>query len=710
MRLLHFDHARRLISTDFRGKTIPPYAILSHRWGDDEVLFQDLGSDIYKDKDGYRKIEFCAKQAAQDQLQYFWIDTCCINKWDRRELSKAINSMFRWYQNAAKCYVFLWDVSVPTAIETPQLRNWEASFRASDWFKRGWTLQELIAPVSVDFFSCKEQWLGNKISLGLLIHEITRIPLQALQNCPLDKFTIAERKGWAANRETKEEEDNVYCLLGILNVSMPILYNEGKEKAWKRLHDEVEAATSASFILVELEASFFKDKQTTTIAIVGPGGTGKSQLALELAYKTREKSKTISIFWVDAGDMEILHQGYSNIAQKLNLPGWEDDKADVKTLVKQHLSTKGAGQWLLIFDNTDNITVGSGGLPTAHGASVVDYLPKSDLCSIVFTTTNYDTAEGLAPQNTGQQQEAGLLLEELFYLPLAIVQAAAYINSTGVMLQEYRSKLARQEEALERSSESSEGAPQEYGTKRPVATTLLISLDHIRSTSSLAANYLFFAASVDRKDIPLDLLEASSPLEKEDAVRLLSSYTLVTRRPADSALDLHRLVHRALREWLEKEDRLGQWTENAAKRLLHVFPDDNHNSRSKWRRLLPHALYALSNSLTERESEERLGLAWKCALTLYSDGRYNEAGKLFVQVMETRKKVLGDEHPSTLTSMNNLAFTLRALGQRDSAISTMRTCVSLRTQVLGTHHPHTVSSLDTLDTWCIEIVGTTSDT
>ncbi|KAH8727359.1 heterokaryon incompatibility protein-domain-containing protein [Phaeosphaeriaceae sp. PMI808] len=165
MRLLHFDHSERLVSTDFIGKTIPPYAILSHRWGDSEILFEDLGSHTYKEKEGYRKIEFCAEQAAQDQLQYFWIDTCCIDKWNLRERSKAINSMFRWYKNATKCYVFLPDVSVSTATEIHRQSDWEASFRASEWFTRGWTLQELISPVSVEFFSSEGRRIGDKRSL-----------------------------------------------------------------------------------------------------------------------------------------------------------------------------------------------------------------------------------------------------------------------------------------------------------------------------------------------------------------------------------------------------------------------------------------------------------------------------------------------------------------------------------------------------------------
>ncbi|PSN64154.1 HET-domain-containing protein [Corynespora cassiicola Philippines] len=742
MRLLHFDRSERLVSTDFSGKSIPPYAILSHRWGDSEVLFEDLGSDIYKEKEGYRKIEFCAKQAAQDQLQYFWIDTCCIDKWNLRERSKAINSMFRWYKNATKCYVFLLDVS---ATEIAQRYVWEASFRASEWFTRGWTLQELIAPVSVEFFSREERRIGDKASLGQLVHEITSIPLEALQNCPLDKFTKSERLGWARNRRTTEEEDNVYCLLGILDVSMPTSYGEGKEKALRRLQSEVGAASSAPSIipfsqndffvgresqLAEVEAKLFGDNHTPTIAILGPGGTGKSQLALELAYRTRQKNKGCSVFWIDASDIDSLHQSYASIAQKLDVSGWDDEKADIKQLVKLDLSRKGARQWLLIFDNTEDINLGSAASSAVRAASLIDYLPQSELGSIIFTTTNSDITKRLALQdivelgemtpytaqrmlenylNTpvlrGELQEATLLLQELSYLPLAIVQAAAYINTRNITLRNYRLQLLKQtEEALERNNEVSEGRLQEYSTKGPVAITLLISMDHIRCENPLAADYLLLAACLDRKDIPLDLLEASSPREREDAIKILNSYALITRRPAESALNLHQLVHHALRRWLQTQERLDEWTQHAITRLLGVFPNHEHGNRSKWRRLLPHAKYALSHGLPEKHGVDRMPLAWKCAMTLHSDGRYNESEELFVQVMETISRVLGDEHPDTLTSMANLAFTLKGQGSTGRAITLMEDCCALQVAVLGPQHPNTMSSREALTTWQLEVM------
>ncbi|KAF7511136.1 hypothetical protein GJ744_005367 [Endocarpon pusillum] len=741
MRLLHFGDTGRLTLEDFSGRIIPPYAILSHRWGDDEVIFEDLKDDRYKNKTGYRKIEFCVEQAAQDRLQHFWIDTCCIDKWNRHELSKAINSMFRWYRNATKCYVFLSDVSVSTAIDARLQSTWEASFRASKWFTRGWTLQELIAPESVQFFSSEGHLLGDKRFLEQLVHEITSIPVTALQGCSLGNFSIADRMAWAETRETKEPEDSVYCLLGLLDVVMPISYDEGKEKALERLQNELEAARTTPSILpfsrnshyigrelqlAELEAKLFRDRQTTMIAITGVGGTGKSQLALELAYRTKSENKNCLVFWIDASDIDSLHQAYSNIAQKLGVSGWDDETADIKLLVKHYLSRESARQWLLIFDNADDVNLGSTGLSTPHSANLVDYLPQSELGSIVFTTTNSDTARTLAVQTTielqmmtpdsaqrmlenylntsvptSEKQEMQLLVKELSYLPLAIVQAAAYINHENITLKDYRSQLVNQKEgALELSSELPEGKLQDCDTRIPVNTTLLISLEQIGHNHPLAARYLFLAACVDRKDIPLDLLRAASPRdsesERESAVGILNAYALITRRPAESSLDIHRLVHFAIRKGLEKRELLGQCTQKAIRRLLKLFPDHKHGSRSKWRRLLPHAIYALSYGLNEKEDEDRTKLTWKCAMTLYSDGRYNESEELIGRVMETHKTKRGADDLDTLISMDSLASNYRNQGRWEEAEELQTQVVETIKRVQGLEDPSTLTSMANL--------------
>jgi hypothetical protein len=240
MRLLYFDSSRRLTSADFSRKAIPPYAILSHTWGEDEFLFEDLVYGTGESKAGYEKILFCGEQAAHDSLQYFWVDTCCINKWNLRELSNAINSMFQWYKNAAKCYAFLSDISTPATGAQLHQNAWETSFRKSRWFTRGWTLQELLAPTSIEFFSSQRQRIGDKVSLEQQICEITHIPVTALQGDALDKFSVPERMAWMVGRQTTQEEDMAYSLIGIFGVSMEFRYGEGKERALTRLQEEME--------------------------------------------------------------------------------------------------------------------------------------------------------------------------------------------------------------------------------------------------------------------------------------------------------------------------------------------------------------------------------------------------------------------------------------------------------------------------------------
>ena len=157
MRLLKRNNTDEFNLTNYlvRDDAIPRYAILSHMWGADteEVSFKDMIDGTGTSKPGYDKIQFCGEQARRDDLEYFWIDTCCIDKSSSAELEEAINSMFRWYRNATKCYVYLTDVSRPTLDTDVGRLSWESSFQKSRWFTRGWTLQELVAPKLVEFYS-----------------------------------------------------------------------------------------------------------------------------------------------------------------------------------------------------------------------------------------------------------------------------------------------------------------------------------------------------------------------------------------------------------------------------------------------------------------------------------------------------------------------------------------------------------------------------
>jgi hypothetical protein len=286
---------------------------------------------------------------------------------------------------------------------------------------------------------------------------------------------------WAENCTTTEEEDIVYCLLGLLGISMPITYGEGQESARRRLQAEVDATGSApsiipflrneSFVgresqLAQLEANLFISNQTTTtLAIVGPGGTGKSQLALEVAHRTRLNNKNCSVFWMDASDIDILSRSCASVARKLSVPGCDDDQADMKQVVRRCVAAISARQCLLNYDNIEGTSLLPTGSSTIRVADLADFLPHSKLCSVIFTTTESDTADALAPRNVTAlheltpdtalkmlQTRLTTPLPELSYLPLAVVHAPACMNAGGMIVQQYQAQLAEHKEtALEYS-------------------------------------------------------------------------------------------------------------------------------------------------------------------------------------------------------------------------------------------------------------------
>jgi hypothetical protein len=247
MRLLHRNSDGGYSLTEFIGDAIPRYAILSHTWGADrdEVTLVDLEKGTGTSKAGYRKLQFCADQAARHGLRYFWVDTCCIDKSSSAELTEAINSMFAWYRDATRCYVYLSDVSIDILTSGPPAQqDWYPAFQQSRWFTRGWTLQELVAPVSVEFFSIEGQRLGNKYSLLQELNGITGVSVEALQGSPLGQLSVDERMSWVGQRKTKREEDAAYSLLGIFDVHMPLIYGEGRKKALTRLQKEIDASSN----------------------------------------------------------------------------------------------------------------------------------------------------------------------------------------------------------------------------------------------------------------------------------------------------------------------------------------------------------------------------------------------------------------------------------------------------------------------------------
>lgn len=239
----------RLINTttmkleQFMGvQDVPSYTILSHTWGEGEVTLPDFANlAVANLEKGFAKIEHTCRQARLNGIGYAWVDTCCIDKTSSAELTEAINSMFHLYASSAVCYAYLSDLDPEGGADA---ENPTSQFAQSRWFRRGWTLQELIAPKTVEFYDRDWKFRGTKADLSRAISAVTGIDGDVLRDSSaLFQIPVARRMSWAASRQTSRLEDNAYSLLGIFDVNMPMLYGEG-EKAFIRLQEEIAKETN----------------------------------------------------------------------------------------------------------------------------------------------------------------------------------------------------------------------------------------------------------------------------------------------------------------------------------------------------------------------------------------------------------------------------------------------------------------------------------
>ncbi|KAL4804178.1 purine and uridine phosphorylase [Aspergillus unguis] len=434
------------------------------------------------------------------------------------------------------------------------------------------------------------------------------------------------------------------------------------------------------------------------VAVTGLGGVGKTQVALELAYRVRDQEKDCSVFWVPSTSHAMIEQSFLKMAQMLGLS--EGKPADVKDQIQTYLSSERAGKWLLIFDNADDREMWLSDNDTIP--ALEDLLPQSEQGRILFTCRNWELAVDLTYSNIipipDEDKEAaqsifesllvrkGLLndegamvalLEQLAFLPLAIAQAAAYINKKRLDLATYLDLLLLEEDAaVELLSEDFRDPGRYKDIENAIVTTWLISFKQIQQQDPLAADFLSFIACIN-------------PRNRLDALGVLDGYSFTTRQEAE--INMHRLVHIATRNWLRKNGLFSHWIQKVADQLQKVFPNDHYTNRTLWRTYLPHALALVYENEFTKEQENYTSLVQKVADCLTSDGRYFEA--------EARKILLGDKHPDTLTSMANLAHTLRSQGRIPEALALLKACCRLRNEVLGPDHPVTKESVDALGEW-----------
>ncbi|KAL4978738.1 purine and uridine phosphorylase [Aspergillus desertorum] len=435
------------------------------------------------------------------------------------------------------------------------------------------------------------------------------------------------------------------------------------------------------WMITKLEELLAMPDGPRRVAIAGLGGVGKTQVALELAYRIRDRDTEYSVFWVPCTSHAMVEQSFPKIAQMIGLGDMKP--AEVKEQIQTYLSSERAGKWLLIFDNADDTDMWL----AAHdmAPALEDSLPQSEQGRILFTTRNWELAVELTFSNiihipdvdkeTARNILESLLLQKRLLEHGAIAQAAAYINKKRLNLSAYLTLLQDEEQAaVELLSEKFSDPGRYKDIENAVITTWLISFKQIQYRDSLAADYLSFMACINPRNIPLSLLPSQASAKKRlDALGLLNAYSFVHSQDTD--INMHRLVHIATRNWLKKNGLFDHWIKIVANQLEKVFPNAHYMNRGLWRDYLPHALVLIQEDKFVKEQEKHIDITQNVADCL--------------AIMEASKTVLGEKHPGTLTSMENLAYTWKSQGRLPDALALLELCCRLSHGVLGPDHPHT---------------------
>lgn len=450
------------------------------------------------------------------------------------------------------------------------------------------------------------------------------------------------------------------------------------------------------------------------IAIAGLGGVGKTQIALEAAFRIRHKFKDCHVFWVPAIDISTFENAYREIGRALKIHGIENTQADVKQHVQAALS-RCSSKWLLIIDNADDVDL----FYNTTKATMSDFLPFSLKGSILFTTRNDEVSQkldirresiirlselsrseavemlqkGLSAHQISDIQSMISLLDFLADFPLAIKQASAYMVKTGIGVTKYLEYCSSSDERLiELLSKDFEDRARykSTGARNPVATTWLISFNDISRSKPLAATYLQHMSLMAEKSIPKHLLPHDDELEAYEAFGVLRAYAFISEREDDGSYDIHRLVRLVMRNWLVKEGRLKICATSVMQRLSIAYPYPNFANKDAWTKLLPHALVALEYQEHSLDMNARLKVMYHVSESIFLLGRYKDAEQVYRQMVDLSTTALGVEHHNTLACSNGLANALSSQGRYKEAKQIFQQSLELRIKMLGTEHPATL--------------------
>jgi hypothetical protein len=389
------------------------------------------------------------------------------------------------------------------------------------------------------------------------------------------------------------------------------------------------------------------------------------------------------VFWVSAASQESFDQGYRDIAALLgitrNAPDEVDDVDDIKRKVKAKLSAELYGTWLLIIDNADDAST-----LFSHLGGMLDYVPVSHRGYIIFTTRTRAVALRLAERNlisigeldrfeaaellqrhllperqqqVGERDSFNAFLAMLAYLPLAIIQAAAYINRNNVTLADYMALFRNNSsDLLELPSEELESPDGPQESKNAIVTTWSLSFEQIKHRKPIAADILSFMACVANNEIPASILPTTSisAVQQMEAISALKAYHFVTERQNQDSrqnqgeqyvemYDVHPLVHLAMRSWLKVHGELDTWRIRAVIRLAECIRDGDIETRDVWKMSLPHAIH-VATFLEKSTSEESILLLSRIACCQRTLGRYDAAERSCRQAVDQRRTLSGKDH------------------------------------------------------------------
>jgi tetratricopeptide (TPR) repeat protein len=454
------------------------------------------------------------------------------------------------------------------------------------------------------------------------------------------------------------------------------------------------------------------------MSIVGLGGAGKTQLALRFAYTVRETMSAVSIFWMPALSIESYEQSCAAIAAALHISQAETGENNAKELVKEYLSADQAGPWLLVLDNADDHDVLYG---TEHAAGIIDYLPESEKGMTVFTTRVQELAVSLTRGDVlelgsmskpdainflekslirislpEEREEMEELLDELACLPLAIAQAAAYLNMNKTTIKKYLRLLRHTEQdTISLMSKEFRDQTRYKGSANAVASTWVVSFSQLRERDAVAADLLAFMSCIEWKAIPQSLLPKLQSQERiEEAIGTLCGYSFVSRREDDNAsevdggeewYDLHRLVHLATRIWVEKYSSTADVVQRAMAHVAKVFPSDDFANQAVWRAYMPHALRLLDTK-TPVKVQSRAKLSLWVGRCLRFDGRVPEAVRWLEECYCCREGLYEDD-PDRLSSEHELGASYWANGQTEDAVRLLEHVVKVQDDTLAETHP-----------------------